>query len=257
MAAGLALLTLVRFWGRVRQFQPAAQAAAALANQATNSARGSAEDAGGSAVALATRQQTLMTSPPGDAVSDFDPADYAPTFFVLGALLTGLGGAMSLTHPLTANPPVNIAFGEPCLWLGVMLLAGAMHLWRGGKLTAGALKAISPVVVAVGLILAFCAAAIVRFNLVGSAPAEEPVTGQLHNYPLVENTFFFVLYALAAAGALAFPRVVAGTNHLAWTVMRSCWTVAGVSFVLFSAMNYYTHIGLMINLSRSGPDFPV
>lgn len=255
VAAGLALLALVRFWSRVRQQQPAAQAAA-LARRAATSAGELADTTTGSGVALATRRETVVTASPADSELPFNPADYAPTFFLLGVLLTGLGGAMSVTHPLVANPPINIAFGEPCLWLGLMLLAAAIHLWRGGRLSAGALKAVSPVVVAVGLILAFCAAAIARFNLVGAAPAEEPITGLLHDYPLIENTFFFLLYALAAAGALVFPKVISGVSELAWAVMRSCWTVAGIGFVLFSAMNYYTHIGMMINLSRPGADYP-
>ncbi|MEU1813022.1 DUF981 family protein [Micromonospora aurantiaca (nom. illeg.)] len=252
VAAGLALLTLLRFWNRVRQMQPTAQAAAALAEQAAPGVGELVEAPQRAGVALATRQQTVSRMP---SVADFEPADYAPTFFVLGALLGGLGAAMSMSHPLTANPPINIAFGEPCLWLGLLLLAAAIHLWRGGKLSAGALRAISPVVVAVGLILTFCAAAIARFNLVGAAPAEEPITGLLHDYPLVENTFFFTLYALAAIGALVFPRVVSGASDLAWAVMRGCWSVAGIGFVLFSAMNYYTHIGMMINFARPGADY--
>ena len=28
---------------------------------------------------------------------------------------------------------------------------------------------------------------------------------------------------------------------------RICWGVAGVMLVLFSAMNYFTHIGLLMN----------
>jgi hypothetical protein len=152
---------------------------------------------------------------------------------------------------LTANPPVNIVFGEPCLWLGVMLLAAALHLWRGGRLSAGVLKAISPVVFVVGLILAVCATAILRFTLIGAAPAEEPITGRLHDLPLVENTFFVLLYALAAAGALAFPWVTRASDA-AWAVMRSSWSIAGVGFVLFSVANYYTHVGMMVNIARPG-----
>lgn len=257
VAAGLAMLTLVRFWTHVRRMQPAAQAAAALASQAATHAGDLPDTSNGSGVAVATRKPTLTGVPAADGEPDFALLDYAPTFFILGALLTGLGGAMSVTHPLTANPPVNIVFGEPCLWLGVMLLAAALHLWRGGKLSVGALKAVSPLVFSVGLILAFCAAAILRFTLIGAAPAEEPITGLLHDLPLVENTFFVLLYALAAAGALAFPWVISGASEIAWAVMRACWSVAGVGFVLFSALNFYTHVGMMINFARPGADYSV
>ncbi|MEU7802758.1 DUF981 family protein [Micromonospora arborensis] len=257
VAAGLGLLTVLRFWAHVRKMQPAAQAAAALTREAAGVGIQRTEVADGSGVAVATRTQVLTGGAPTDADSDFGfrPVDYAPTFFILGALLAGLGAAMSVTHPLTANPPVNIVFGEPCLWLGVMLLAAALHLWRGGNLSAGALKAVSPVVFAVGLILAFSAAAILRFTLIGAAPAEEPITGRLHDLPLVENTLFFLLYALAAGGAMAFPWVVSRASDLAWAVMRSCWTVAGIGLVLFSALNFYTHVGMMVNFAQPGADY--
>lgn len=255
VAAGCALLALVRFWANVRRLQPAAQAAA-LAREAATQAGALPEASNGSGVALATRTRTLTGTLAGEGEPDFNPLDHAPTFFVLGMLLTGLGAAMSVTHPLTANPPLNIVFGEPCLWLGIMLLAAALHLWRGGTLSAGALKAISPVVFAVGLILAFCAAAIGRFTMIGAAPAEEPITGLLHDLPLLENTFFVLLYALAAAGALALPWVVTRASDAAWAVMRSSWNIAGVGFVLFSAMNYYTHVGMMVNIARPGGDYP-
>jgi len=35
------------------------------------------------------------------------------------------------------------------------------------------------------------------------------------------------------------------------TIVRFCWTVAGGLLVLFSAMNYFTHIGLLMNTSDS------
>jgi hypothetical protein len=34
-------------------------------------------------------------------------------------------------------------------------------------------------------------------------------------------------------------------------VAAICWGIAGALFVLFSAMNYFTHIGLLMNTSDS------
>lgn len=206
VAAGLAMLTVVRFWTQVRASE------------------------------TPDRSQEV--------------ADYAPTFLVLGVILTGLGGAMATTHPLTANPPVNLVFGEPCLWLGVLLIGAGLHVHRRRHLSTGAFRAVSPIVFAVGLILVSCAAAILRFTLIGAAPAAEPITGLLNDYPLVENSFFVTLYALSAAGSLAFPWLVSARADAAWKVVRWSWSIAGLGFLLFSVLNFYTHVGLMVNLDR-------
>ncbi|WP_396888550.1 DUF981 family protein [Micromonospora craniellae] len=243
-------MTVLRFWAQVRAL-PVAQATAV----AQAASRSEAAGGGGTGtLAIATRADTT-TITDVEQSGGFHPADHAPVFLMLGVILTGLGGAMSVTHPLTANPPVNILFGEPCLWLGVLLLGAGLHLSRSQHLSAGAIKAASPVVFGVGLILAFCAAAIARFELIGAAPVEEPITGLLHAYPVVENTFFVLLYALSAAGALAFPWLLSRAGDLAWTIMKWSWSIAGLGFLIFSALNFYTHIGMMVNLTRPDAAF--
>src|SRR5688500_19418028 len=56
------------------------------------------------------------------------PEGWSLTFTVLGAILTFLGGLMAVTWPLSVNQPINIAFAEPCLVLGLLLLAAACYL---------------------------------------------------------------------------------------------------------------------------------
>jgi hypothetical protein len=57
-----------------------------------------------------------------------------------------------------------------------------------------------------GVVLLRCTLAILRFDVIRAAPPEEPITGLLHEYPIIENTFFAaVLYGPAALGALLFP----------------------------------------------------
>ena len=194
------------------------------------------------------------------------PEGWSLTFAVLGIILTFLGGLMTVTWPLTANPPINIIFAEPTLVLGLLLLAGAWYLWRqrlvvmalatGTKheadeaqtTIARVLSPVSWLVLALGLMLLACTLAILRFGFVGGAPAEEPISGLLHDKPWIENTFFGVIYGLSALGALTMPFVVRRpASKLAWLIGIS-WTVAGVAFLLFSAMNYYTHVGLLVNL---------
>gem|GEM_PF-764067 len=194
----------------------------------------------------------------GTARHRFDPAGWAATLAVLGAVLTVLGGAMTLTHPLAAAAAhVDTLFGEPSLLLGVLLLATAWYLARHGDgLDADrARTALAPagwVVAGLGLVLAFCAAAIVRFTAIGAAPAAEPVTGLLHNHPAVENTFFAILYGLSALGCLLFPAALAG-HRGAWLLLYWTWTISGAAFTTFSGLNYYTHTGMLINMNGPFP----
>lgn len=193
------------------------------------------------------------------------PEGWALALGILGVILTFLGGRMAVTWPLTANPPINIMFAEPNLVLGLLLLAAALFLWQRrdvvvaitqSKLSENDVKKIltpiSWVVFGLGLILLSCTAAILRFGFVGGAPELEPITGLMHNQPWIENTFFGVLYGLCAIGALLTPFALR-KNKVA-TIISICWITAGVLFLLFSAMNYYTHIGMIVNL-KTGTHF--
>lgn len=192
---------------------------------------------------------------------------WALAFGVLGVILTVLGGLIATTWPLTANPPINIMFGEPTFMLGLLLLAAALFVWHRKEVIAGlsgpvraaedarayVLRTLAPVswlLFALGLILLSCTVATVRFNVVGSAPAAEPITGLLHDYPIVENTFFAILYGLSAVAMLLVPFAVRKPGGPLPLIIGRCMVIAGVAFLLFSAMNYYTHIGLLLNLER-------
>jgi len=145
--------------------------------------------------------------------------------------------------------------------LGALLLAASFLLWTQRVAIAGlgekgparvaaelrlgrTLAPITWVTFGLGLVLAALTAAIVRFGFVGGAPPIEPISGLLSNHPAVENTFFAVLYGLSAIGALLAPFALRKRGSL-WAIVRTVWMVAGVIFLLFSAMNYYTHIGLL------------
>lgn len=186
---------------------------------------------------------------PDPAALPLDKRLWAAVFAVLGVVLAGLGMMMSTRWPLTVNPPVNILFGEPSLLFGVMLCAAAAYLWRTADQQdrPADLTPVGVLVFAVGLILAACAVAIARFGFVGAAPEAEPISGRLHAWPWLENTFFAILYGMPAAGALAAPFTRLRDGRLTQLV-RWAWTVSGVVFLLFSALNYYTHIGLLWNL---------
>jgi hypothetical protein len=192
---------------------------------------------------------------------------WSVTFGILGVILTFLSALMATTWPLTVNPPINIMFSEPNLVLGVLLLAASFLLWKqrdairtlseskGQARTAAevqlarTLVPITWIIFGLGLMLAACTAAILRFGIVGGAPEAEPITGLLYNHPAIENTFFAILYGLSAIGALLAPFALRHRGAY-WAIMSRIWLIAGVCFLLFSAMNYYTHIGLLWNINH-------
>jgi hypothetical protein len=59
------------------------------------------------------------------------------------------------------------------------------------------------------------------------------------------------MWSLISIGALPVPTGVAKPNRTAITLVYLWWCVAGGLLVLFSAMNYFTHIGLLTNTSDS------
>jgi uncharacterized membrane protein len=195
------------------------------------------------------------------------PEGWSLTFGVLGFMLAVLGGLMATTWPLNVNPPINIMFAEPTFFLGLLLLAASFFLWKkqdslrlisssDKKLADGAyqdlrrtLVPISWIVFGLGLILGACTLAILRFGIVGSAPELEPITGLLHDHPAVENTFFVILYGLSAIGTLLAPYALMNFGGKAARIAGVCLVTAGVLFLLFSAMNYYTHMGLLHNIN--------
>lgn len=225
VCAGVALLLVPRFWATVRGERPPL---------------------------LLLGSQPVSTS------------GWAASFGILGVVLTSLGFVTTVWHPSApAKDYIDTIFGEPTLLLGVILLAAAWYLGRrpeGEELDAATLRAVltpvSWVVFWLGVILVWCTLAIIRFNVVGSAPREEPITGLLHDWPMVENLFFaLLLYAPAAIGCLLFPAAVRGRSRAAWLVLYWCWTIAGLGFALFSAMNFYTHTGMLINMGTEGTDY--
>jgi uncharacterized membrane protein len=197
------------------------------------------------------------------APEEVEPDGWALTFGALGTVLTTTGLHMTLTWPLAAGgfPFDNIIFGETSLGFGVLLLAAALYLWKRGAVALAATKPLQalarvaqPITVFVGglgLSLVAIAAAGIKYQLF-AAPAEEPISGQFANHPMVEATFMSVLIAVVGLGALAFAVLVnrvrsTGTPGVWGRITGWLWGVSGVLFLLFGAMNFFTHIGLIVN----------
>lgn len=190
-------------------------------------------------------------------------------FTVPGFILTLLGAHMTLTWPLSkiGFPFDDIIFGETSLGFGVLLLAWAILLWRRANLTGGKvaiskevkeqsevriapflemIRPLSYFAAAMGLALISVAIAGIYYQLF-AAPPEEPISGQFANYPMVEATFMSSLFAITGIGAILLPFSLNESSVGIKKVIGTCWTITGVLFTLFGAMNYFTHIGLIIN----------
>jgi uncharacterized membrane protein len=194
------------------------------------------------------------------------PEGFALAFGITGFIQTVLGLTISVMWPYTKVLHANIMLGEPALAFGVLLIAAAFFLWRkrdaiveigevnenSAKASAYLLAVLRPVsvwVFATGLMMVSLVVAIIYYQL-GHAPPEEPISGYFGD-TWVEPGFLALLWSLISIGALLAPTAVAKWNSKGMNIVRLCWTVAGGLLVLFSAMNYFTHIGLLMNTSDS------
>jgi uncharacterized membrane protein len=186
------------------------------------------------------------------------PDAWAMGFGTLGLILFATGLHMTLAWPLAGQgfPFDNIIFGEPALGFGVLLLFASFFLWkRGGVVSSGADRGrsvsalaapVSLLVFGLGLACFAIAAAGWHYTLF-AAPPEEPISGEFADYPMLEASFMSSLYVLTGIGAVLFPFVLRTRGGaMAW-VAGVCWTIAGLAFLLFGALNYFTHIGLIVN----------
>ncbi|AWB94803.1 hypothetical protein DCE93_03305 [Agromyces badenianii] len=184
------------------------------------------------------------------------------SFAVPGVILFATGLHMTLTWPFATYFPFdNIIFGETSLGFGVLLLAAAFYLWRrrdeiadsgnAAGTVAAAFRPLSIFIIGMGLSLIAIAFAGVIFQLF-AAPPEEPISGSLSNYPWIETLFMSALFAGVGLGAVLFPFTLRSVEDrrpttLLQRVVALVWALTGLAFLLFGALNFFTHIGLIIN----------
>ncbi|MGV8851618.1 MAG: DUF981 family protein [Rhodoglobus sp.] len=187
---------------------------------------------------------------------------YAVNFGVLGVILTATGAHMTLTWPFATYFPFdNIIFGEPSLAFGVLLLAACLVLWNrapaleeskdAARAVARTAEPLGVLIFGLGLALVAIAFAGVIFQLF-VAPPEEPISGYFSKWPFVEIIFMSGLFALVGLGALLFPfatrtfAIRATPTKVQWVTGISL-ALGGTAFLLFGALNFFTHIGLIVN----------
>ena len=191
-----------------------------------------------------------------------DSEGWAGFFGVTGLILLATGLHTTVTWPFGGGgfEYANIAFGQPAAGFGALLLLAAIYLWRNRAYFDGdveianakALAAMKPAgifVGALGLAMGVLAITFVRFQL-GAAPPEEPISGRFGDWPIIEALFLGGLWGVVAVGALVYA-IALWTDRpqlLKWAVRA--WVVGGIVFLLFGAMNFYTHIGMYDNIAN-------
>lgn len=197
---------------------------------------------------------------------------YAVAIGAIGVILFLTGLHMSLVWPLSGPTAFdNIVFGEPVLALGTMLIAGSYLLgsrkfWPadpsaadpdGNEIGRDAWSHLAKLLQPLSWFGAAMGLGLVAIAFVGpfytpwEAPPQEPISGEFSDVEWLENTFISLLYLITAIGALVLPfALMRRSLERAVSLLKvvgACWAVAGVIFVGFGAMNYYTHVGLTIN----------
>ncbi|MFD7864890.1 DUF981 domain-containing protein [Streptomyces sp. NPDC059783] len=186
------------------------------------------------------------------------PEGWALAFGAIGFTLVTTGLHMTLTWPLAGQgfPFDNVIFGEPALAFGVFLLAAGFYLWKQGAVVAGDADRvartariagpISVFVFGLGLACFGIAAAGWKYTLF-AAPPEEPISGEFADMPMLEASFMSGLYVLVGIGALLFPFALRRPRTWMSPVVGVVWALAGLAFLFFGGLNYFTHIGLIVN----------
>jgi uncharacterized membrane protein len=212
--------------------------------------------AGGALMSLVSFARTLRRE------SDVHLGSWALAFAVPGFILTVTGTHMSLTWPMAKYFPYdNIIFGEPSFGFGVLLLAAAFYLWTRGpaiiesgdaaRHLAYVFRPLSVFIVGMGLALCAIAMAGLVFQLF-AAPPEEPISGRFAAYPWIEATFMSGMFGFVGIGALLFPLALRNFSFGSQPtgvqrIVSFVWGLSGLGFFLFGALNFFTHIGLIVH----------
>lgn len=187
---------------------------------------------------------------------------WAIAFAVMGFILTVTGIHMTLTWPMAKYFPFdNIIFGEPSFGFGVLLLAAAFYLWKRAatiranddmaRYLARAAQPMSIFIFGLGLALIAIAMAGLVFQLF-AAPPQEPISGLVSGYPWIEAIFMSGLFGFVGIGAVLFPFALRkfSTASQPGGLERAVgfvWGLSGLGFFVFGALNFFTHIGLIIH----------
>ncbi|KZE81818.1 MAG: DUF981 family protein [Flavobacterium sp.] len=211
---------------------------------------------GAALLSLATIGRSLINN------QKVNPKGWAMNLFTLALILITTGLHMTVTWPLAKYFPFdNIIFGEPSLVLGAMLLPIAYYFWKHEKdvvenenrmqAIAANFRHFKYLMIGIGLGMIGIAFAGVIYQLF-AAPKEEPISGMFADYPMFEAVCISLVYAGIGIAAVIMPSTLEKLtqgNHNNNTVKFAYFllTLVGWVWLLFGALNYFTHIGLIVN----------
>lgn len=197
--------------------------------------------------------------------TNVNPKGWAMNLVALAFILIPTGLHMTVTWPLAKYFPFdNIIFGEPSLVLGVMLLPIAYFFWQNEKeliasehrmqLVATNFRHFKYLMLGIGLGMIGIAFAGVIYQLF-AAPKEEPISGLFADYPLFEAICISLVYAGIGVAAIIMPTIL---EQLAKKEYNSSiakfgyflLVLVGWVWLLFGALNYFTHVGLIVNTMK-------
>ena len=199
--------------------------------------------------------------------TNINPEGWSLNFFVLGLILFLTGLHMSLTWPFAKYFPFdNVIFGEPSLGFGALLLVFSFYFWKRANIIENSenpLQLVSKIgqsfkfiMFGFGLMLVFIGIAGVTYKLF-AAPSEEPISGLFSNYPWFEAIFLSTLFSLVGIVCFLMPflfKTFEAEGKVPTSFQKNIYCLlylTGVILLLFGAMNYFTHIGLIIHTMGS------
>lgn len=195
-----------------------------------------------------------------------NPVGWTLNFGIIGLILFLTGLHMTLTWPLAKYFPFdNIIFGETTLAFGALNLALAFYFWKNRRdilasdnalqLISGHFKALNILLYALAFMLVALFFAGVQFQFF-AAPKEEPISGNFADMPWLEAwglSLIFLLIGLCSALSARFFTAAALNNYKVNFLDKICYLgfmISGWFMLLFGAMNYYTHIGLILHTMK-------
>lgn len=213
---------------------------------------------------IAIQSHNVTELPPISKKDQLDPIilGYGMAFLIFGTILIITGTHMTLTWPLAGGGFAfdNIVFGETSLPFGVLLFIFGLFLYNQKKsivekpdplaYIASALQGTSFFVVMLGIALFGIGASGLVYQLF-AAPPQEPISGAFASEPWLENIFMALIFWGIALGCFTYPVILLRLRSSKYCGLVKTIAViigiCGVVLALFGAMNYYTHIGLIVN----------
>ena len=195
-----------------------------------------------------------------------NPKGWSINFGVLGLILFATGLHMTLTWPLAKYFPFdNIIFGETTLAIGTLNLALAFYFSKNSseiltsekplQLISSHLKSLNILFYALALMLTALFFAGVNFQFF-AAPKEEPISGYFADLPWLEAwglSSVFLGIGICSALTAYFFNKASKLNFEISLLDKLCYIgfmITGWFMLLFGALNYYTHIGLILHTMK-------